>query len=99
MDQPKVLVIIVDVKIERYSTTAGIDYDRPGAPLVFNVTISSGMTSSFDVNIIDNFDKDGNKNFFITIRLISTCLPITIRSDTISVTIIDDEGKHNQCTH
>ncbi|XP_065917231.1 uncharacterized protein [Dysidea avara] len=83
--------VIVEVSVNNGSAKAGIDYDRPGAPLVFNVTISSGMTSSFDVNIIDNFDKDGNKNFFITIRLISTCLPITIRSDTISVTIIDDE--------
>ena len=60
---------------------------------MFNVTISSGMTSSsFDVDIINNTAQDGNKIFSITIRLISTCLPITIKSDTTSVTIIDDEG-------
>ena len=61
---------------------------------MFNVTIYSGMTtsSSFDVNITNNTRQDGNKMFFITIRLISTCLPITIKSNTTSVTIIDDEG-------
>ena len=80
-------------KVERYSTTAGIHYNRSGDALVFNVTISSGKTLSlFDVNIIDNMIQDGNKMFSITIRLISTCLPITIKSDTTSVTIKDDEG-------
>ena len=83
-------------KVERYSTIAGIDYDRSGAPLVFNVTISSGTkSSSFDVDIINNMIQDGNKIFSITIRLISTCLPITIKSDTTSVTIRDDEGMYN----
>ena len=60
---------------------------------MFNVTISRGMTSSsFDVNIINNTVQESNKTFSITIRLISTCLPITIKSNTTSVTIIDDEG-------
>jgi len=60
---------------------------------VFNVTISSGMTSSsFDMDIINNMIQDLNKMFFITVRLLSTCLPITINSDITSVTIIDDEG-------
>ena len=60
---------------------------------MFNVTISSGMTSSsFDVDIINNRIQDGNEMFSTTIRLISTCLPITIKSDTTSVIIIDDEG-------
>ena len=60
---------------------------------MFNVTISSGTTSSsFDLDVIDNTVQDGNKNFSITMRLISTCLPITIKSDTSNVTVIDDEG-------
>ena len=60
---------------------------------MFNVTISSEMTSSsFELDIINNTIQGGNKVFSITIRLISTCLPITINSDTTSVTIIDDEG-------
>ena len=93
MDQPKVVVINCGCKVERYSTTAGVDYDRSGAPLLFNVTISSGMkSSSFDVDIINNTIQDGDKMFSITIRLIPTCLPIIIKSDTTSVTIIDDEG-------
>ena len=49
-------------------------------------------SSSFDVDIIDNTTQDGIKMFSVTIRLISTCLPITIKSDNTSVTIIDDEG-------
>ena len=49
-------------------------------------------SSSFDVDIIDNMIQDGDKMFTITIRLISTCLPVTINSDTTTVTIIDDEG-------
>ena len=60
---------------------------------MYNVNISSGVTSSsFDLNITDNMMRDGDKIFSITIRLISTCLPITIKSDTTNVTIIDDEG-------
>ena len=57
------------------------------------MTITAGMTSSsFDVDIIDNMIQDGDKIFTITIRLISTCLPVTINSDTTTVTITDDEG-------
>ena len=57
------------------------------------MTITGGMTSSsFDVDIIDNTIQDGHKTFTITIRLISTCLPVTISSDATTVTIIDDEG-------
>ena len=60
---------------------------------MYNVNISSGMTSSsFDVDIINNTRQDGDKMFSITIILISTCLPLSIKSDTTSVTIIDDEG-------
>ena len=50
------------------------------------------ISSSFDVDIIDNMIQDGDKMFTITIRLISTCLPVTIKSDTTTVTITDDEG-------
>ena len=50
-------------------------------------------SSSFDVDIIDNMIQDENKTFNISIRIISTCLPVAINSDTTAVTIIDDEGK------
>ena len=57
------------------------------------MTITAGMTSSsYDVDIIDNMIQDGDKIFTITIRLISTCLPVTVNSDTTTVSIIDDEG-------
>ena len=48
-------------------------------------------SSSFDVDTIDNMIQDGDKMFTITIRLISTCLPVTINSDITTVTIIGDE--------
>ena len=48
-------------------------------------------SSSFNVHIIDNMLEDGDKMFTITIRLIPTCLPVTINSDTTTVTIIDEE--------
>ena len=61
---------------------------------MYNVTITAGMTSSsFDVDIIDNMIQDGDKMFTITIRRISTCLPVTINYNTTTVTINDDEGK------
>ena len=60
---------------------------------MYNVTITAGMTSSsFDMDIIDNIIQEGDKMFTITIRLISTCLPVTIDSDITTVTVIDDEG-------
>jgi len=91
MDQLKVVVINCWC-IERYSTSAGIDYNKSGG-LTFNVTIYEEMQSSlFEMDIFDNMIQDGKKNLTITIRLISTCLPITIKSDTTNVTIIDDEG-------
>ena len=63
---------------------------------MYNVTITAGMTSSsFDVDIIDNMIQDGNRTFNVSIRLISTCLPVTINSDTTTVTITDDEGRNN----
>ena len=49
-------------------------------------------SSSFDVDIIDNTIQDGDKMFTIIIRLILTCLSVTINSNTTAVTIIDDEG-------
>ena len=57
------------------------------------MTITAGMTSSsFDVDIIDNKLQEDDKMFTITIGLISTCLPMTIKSNTTTVTIIDNEG-------
>ena len=64
---------------------------------MYNVTITAGMiSSSFDVDIIDNMIQDGDKMFTITIRLISTCLPVTINSDTTTVTIIDDDCTYDK---
>ena len=61
---------------------------------MYNVTITAGMTSSsFDVDIIDNMIQEENKTFYIFIRIIPTCLPVTINSDITTVTIIDDEGR------
>ena len=64
---------------------------------MYNVTITAGMTSSsFDVDIIDNMIQDEDKMFTITIRLIPTCLPVTINSTTTIVTIIDDDCTYSK---
>ena len=60
------------------------------------MTITAGMiSSSFDVDIIDNMIQDGDKMFTITITILtSSCLtlPATVNSKTAMVTISDDEG-------
>ena len=57
------------------------------------MTITAGMTSSsFDVDIIDNLVRDGDKMFTITKILVPTCLPLITDSNTTIVTITDDEG-------
>ena len=67
------------------------------------MTITAGnVSSSFDVDIIDNTIQDGDKMFTITItRLISSCLtlPATVNFTTTVATIIDDEGMIKELAH
>ena len=47
--------------------------------LMFNVTISAGSSSqSFDVDIIDDMIQEDNETFNIAIRLLPSCLSLSL---------------------
>ena len=75
--------------------TAGIDYAMSTAP-VFNITITAGSTSSsFIVDIIDDMIQEGNKTFNIAIKLLPSCLSLSLGTSSSTVTIIDNDGNNN----
>ena len=78
---------------------AGIDYAMSTA-LIFNVTISAGSTSSsFSIDIIDDMIQDDNETFNITIRLLPSCLSLSLGTSSSTVMIIDDDGIYsNKCS-
>ena len=64
--------------------------------LVFNVTISAGSTSSsFSVDIINDMIQEDNETFNITIRLLPTCLSLTLGTSSSTVAITDNDGNSN----
>ena len=64
--------------------------------LMFNVTISAGSSSqSFDVDIIDDMMQEGNETFNIAIRLLTSCLSLSLGNSSSTVTIIDNDGTNN----
>ena len=74
--------------------TAGMDYNVTAS--VFNVTISAGaISSSFNIDIIDDVIHEENETFNITITLLSNCSYIYVRLDISSstVNIIDNDGR------
>ena len=75
--------------------TAGLDYAM-STGLVFNVTISVGsLTSSFDVDINNNMIHEDNETFNIAIRLLPSCLLLSLGTSSSTVTIIDNDGTNN----
>ena len=72
--------------------TAGIDYNITAS--VFNVTVSAETTSSsFDIVIIDDMILESDETFYITIRLLPSCLSLALNISSSTVTIIDNDGK------
>ena len=60
---------------------------------VFNVTISAGATSSsFNIDIIDDVTHEDNETFNVTIRLLPSCLSLSLGISSSVVTIIDSDG-------
>ena len=78
---------------------AGVDYAMSTA-LVFNVTISAGSTSSsFSIDIINDMIQEDNETFNIVIRLLPSCLSLSLGTSSSTVMIIDDEGIYsNKCS-
>ena len=61
--------------------------------MVFTVTISAGSrSSSFDVDIINDMIQEDNETFNIAIRLLPSCLSLSLGTSSSIVTITDDEG-------
>ena len=65
--------------------------------LMFNVTISAGLrSSSFDVDIISDMIQEDNETFNITIKLLPSCLSLSLDTSSSTVTIIDNDGTNTQ---
>ena len=62
---------------------------------VFNVTISAGATSSsFTIDIIDDIVHESHESFDIAIRMLPSCLSLSLGISSSTVTIIDDDGTY-----
>ena len=78
-----------------YLYTAGEDYAVSTA-VVFNVTITAGSTSSsFSVNIFNDMIQEDNETFNVIIRLLPSCLSLSLGTSSSTVTIIDNDGTSN----
>ena len=72
--------------------TAGVDYNVTAS--VFNLIISAGETSSsFNIDIVDDDILENNETFYITIRLLPSCLLLALNISASTLTIVDDDGK------
>ena len=61
--------------------------------IVFNFTISAGLnSSSFSIDIINDMIQEDNETFNITIRLLPSCLSLSLGTSSSTVMIIDDDG-------
>ena len=68
-----------------------MDYNATAS--VFNVTISAGaISSSFNINIIDDVIHEDIETFNITIRLLPSCLSLSLGISSSTVNIIDNDG-------
>ena len=73
--------------------TAGIDY-AVSTPLVFNVTITAGSTSSsFSIDILNDVIEEKNETFNISIR-VPSCSSLSLGTSSSIVTIIDNDGMY-----
>ena len=65
--------------------------------LMFTETISAGSTSSsFDVDIFNDMIQEDNETFNIAIRLLPSCLSLSLDTSSSTVTIIDNDGTDNK---
>ena len=84
--------VIIILMIITYWYTAMVDFAR-STTLVFNVTISAGSTSSsFSIDIINDMIHEDSERFNIAIRLLPSCLSLSLGTSSSTVMIIDDDG-------
>ena len=76
-------------------TKCCIHYTMSGA-LVFDVTISAGSaSSSFRMDIINDTIQEDNETFNIAIRLLPSCLSLSLGTSSSTIMIIDDDGNYS----
>ena len=73
--------------------TGGVDY--ASTALVFNITITARSTSSSFSEDLNDMTQEGNETFNIAIRLLPSCLSLSLGTSSSTVTIIDNDGKDN----
>ena len=61
------------------------------------MTISAGSTSSSSsIDIINDMVQEDNETFNIIIRLLPSCLSLSLGTSSSTVTIIDDDGIYSK---
>ena len=62
---------------------------------VFNVTISAGtISSSFDVEIINDVTHESNETIVVSMSLMSSALPLSVNVSSSTIRIIDNDGTY-----
>ena len=73
--------------------SAGMDYNVTAS--VFNVTITAGaISSSFNTDIIDDVTHEDNETFNIAIRLLPSCLSLSLGTSSSTISIVDNDGMY-----
>ena len=62
---------------------------------VFNVTISAGtISSSFDVEIINDVTHESNETIVVSMSLMSSALLLSVNVSSSTIRIIDNDGTY-----
>ena len=73
--------------------SAGMDYNVTAS--VFNVTITAGaISSSFNINIIDDVTHEDIETFNIAIRILPSCLSLSLGISSSTINIVDNDGTY-----
>ena len=63
--------------------------------LVFNVTITAGaISSSFNIDIIDDVTHEDIETFIIAMRLLPSCLSLSLGTSSSMISIVDNDGTY-----
>ena len=82
----------LSIALHRVYTAVNDDYSVSGSPLIRQFTVSDrvGAVKCISVRIVNDNTSDPEETF--TVRISSPDLRVEIRQDSVTVTIIDDDG-------
>ena len=67
---------------------------------MFNVTIFAELRSSpFSLNIVNDMIQEEDETFSITIKLLPSCVPLSLGMSSSTATIIDNDGAYANVVH